>query len=84
MLLCGGLGRQLTPLLPPLILAANNGLEGDPIEAVRKVLFEASYMVMGLGELLSGSGSGRPAASWSPVSAHAGAYPGSQCLSMAC
>lgn len=31
------------------------GLEGDPIEAVRKVLFEASYMVLGLGDVYLGA-----------------------------
>jgi urea carboxylase len=39
----------------PLELAAPAGLEGDPIEAVRKVLFEASYMVLGLGDVYLGA-----------------------------
>lgn len=49
--------RPEAPYLPSNVkfIAANNGLEGDPIEAVRKVLFEASYMVMGLGDVYLGA-----------------------------
>ncbi|KAI3425770.1 hypothetical protein D9Q98_007745 [Chlorella vulgaris] len=49
--------RSEAPYLPSNVefVAANNGLEGDPIEAVRKVLFEASYMVLGLGDVYLGA-----------------------------
>lgn len=40
--------RPLTP--PAALFFCAAGLEGDPVEAVRKIVFEASYMVMGLGE----------------------------------
>ena len=36
-------------------IAANNGMVGDPIDEVRKVVFEASYMVMGLGDVYLGA-----------------------------
>lgn len=49
--------RAEAPYLPSNIefVAKNNGLEGDPIEAVRKVVFEASYLVMGLGDVYLGA-----------------------------
>jgi allophanate hydrolase subunit 1 len=39
-------------LLSSLVRA---GLEGDPVDAVRKVVFDASYMVMGLGDVYLGA-----------------------------
>ena len=49
--------RAEAPYLPSNIefIAKNNGLEGDPLEAVRKVVFDASYMVMGLGDVYLGA-----------------------------
>jgi urea carboxylase len=49
--------RPEAPYLPSNVnfVAANNGLEGDPAEAVRKILFSASYMVLGLGDVYLGA-----------------------------
>ena len=50
--------RSEAPYLPSNVefVAKNNGLEGDdPIDAVRKVVFDASYMVMGLGDVYLGA-----------------------------
>ncbi|PSC69627.1 urea carboxylase [Micractinium conductrix] len=49
--------RSEAPYLPSNVkfVAANNGLEGDPVEAVRKVVFEASYQVLGLGDVYLGA-----------------------------
>ena len=43
---------QQPTLLSSLVRA---GLEGDPVDAVRKVVFDASYMVMGLGDVYLGA-----------------------------
>lgn len=49
--------RSEAPYLPSNVkfVAANNGLEGDPADAVRKVVFDASYMVLGLGDVYLGA-----------------------------
>jgi urea carboxylase len=36
-------------------IAANNGLEGDPFEAVKSIVMSASYMVLGLGNVFLGA-----------------------------
>lgn len=49
--------RPEAPYLPSNIefIAKNNGLQGDPLDAVHKVVFDASYMVMGLGDVYLGA-----------------------------
>jgi urea carboxylase len=49
--------RAEAPYLPSNVkfVAANNGLEGDPVDAVRQVLMAASYMVLGLGDVYLGA-----------------------------
>lgn len=51
--------RKEAPYLPSNIqyIAANNGLEDEQglVEAVRKVAFSASYMVLGLGDVFLGA-----------------------------
>ena len=43
------------PSHPTLPHPPTPGLEGDPIEAVRRVVMAASYMVMGLGDVYLGA-----------------------------
>jgi len=49
--------RREAPYLPSNVefVAKNNGLKGDPIDAVRNVVMNASYMVLGLGDVYLGA-----------------------------